>query len=218
MKPVIILTSTVNVNPNKFCMFQTSPNERLHTYLSNVLQWLYKTNLDVILVENSGYIYDELNDEKDKFADRFEVITYNESQLPECKYLLNNDSKGASEIFAINYAFNNSFMIDASSFIIKIAGRFFIPELEDYLLEQVLDNYDCLTQYDRDRCEMIGSHYKNFSYIFNSKLLDEKNEYDGHIENVWKLRTSFYDNILVCKKFIINKTQRGGLDEYLYDI
>jgi hypothetical protein len=218
MNATIILTSTVNVNSNKYCVFQKTKNERLQTYLASVFQWLYKTNFDIILVENSGYIYEELNEEKQKFANRFEVITYNEPELKECEYLINNDSKGASEIFSINYAFSNSKLLKPNSFIIKIAGRFFIPELEDYLLDYDLDSYDCLTQYNRNRCEMVGCNYKNFSHVFNPTLLNENNEYEGHIENIWKYRTSFYDNVLVCRRFAISKTQRGGLDEVLYDV
>ena len=214
----IILTSTVNVNLNKSYLFQTCKNERLETYLKSVLQWLNKTKFNIILVENSGYNFDELNNEKILYKDRFEVITFKESELDEAKYISNNNSKGASEVFAINYAFNHSKIIKKSNFIIKITGRYFIPELEEYISKYDLNNYDCLTQYNRDRCEMVGSHYKNFSVIFNINLINKNNYYDGHIENIWKERTSSYKNILICKKFTIERTQRGGLQQYFNDI
>jgi hypothetical protein len=210
----IILTSTVNINIKK-SIHQKNKDERINTYLRSVLQWLNKTNFNIVLVENSGYNFNELNNEKEIYKDRFEVITFKENELDESKYLKDYNSKGASEIFAINYAFNNSNIIknNKTNFIIKITGRYFINELEDYLLSYNLNEYDCLTQNDRKRCEMVGSHINNFSNIFNIILLDKNNKYEGHIENIWEYRTSQYDKILVCKEFNIEPTKRGGLDE-----
>ena len=211
----IILTSTVNINEKKNSIHQKNKDERINTYLRSVLQWLNKTNFNIVLVENSGYNFNELNNEKEIYKDRFEVITFKENELDEAKYLKDNNSKGASEIFAINYAFNNSNIIknNKTNFIIKITGRYFINELEDYLLSYNLNEYDCLTQNDRKRCEMVGSHINNFSNIFNIMLLDKNNKYEEHIENIWEYRTSQYDKILVCKEFNIEPTKRGGLDQ-----
>jgi len=212
----IILTSTVNINKKKSYLYQIDKNERINTYLKSILQWLNKTNFNIILVENSGYNFDELNYEKDKYKNKFEVISFKETEISDAKYLMNNDSKGASEIFAINYAFKNSKLIkniDKSNFIIKITARYFIPELEQYLSNYNLDEYDCLTQNNRNRCEMVGSHVNNFKDIFNINLLNKNNVYDSLIENIWKYRTSKYNKILICKEFSIESTQRGGLFE-----
>jgi hypothetical protein len=209
----IILTSTVNVNFSKSHIFQKSVNDRLETYLKSILQWLNKTSFNIVLVENSGYTFEELNNEKEVFKERFEVITFKEDELQEAAYLKNNDSKGSSEIFAIDYAFRHSKLVHSSNFIIKITCRYFIPELEEYLVNFKLDDYDCLTQNSRDRCEMVGAHYNNFNFIFNTNVVDEYNKYDYWIERVWKTRTSMCDNILVCKEFKIERTPRGGVEE-----
>jgi hypothetical protein len=209
----IILTTTVNVNLNKSHIFQKDNNVRLNVYLQSILQWLTKTNFNIILVENSGYNYDELNEEKELYKGRFELITFKESELEEASYLKGNDSKGSSEIFAINYAFHNSKIIHTSHFIIKVTGRFFIPGLEEYLSNFDLNEYDSLTQNNRNRCEMVGTHYKNFDFIFNKNVIDNRNVYTYHIENIWRLRTSKCDNNLVCKEFGIEKTARGGVDQ-----
>lgn len=216
----IILTSTVNINKKKISIHQKNKDERINTYLKSVLQWLNKTNFNIVLVENSGYNFNELNNEKEIYKDRFEVITFKENELDETKHIKDSKSKGTSEIFAINYAFNNSNIIknNKTNFIIKITGRYFINELEDYLLSYNLNDYDCLTQNDRKRCEMVGSHINNFSNIFNMALLDENNKYDEHLENIWKYRTSQYDKILVCKEFNIEPTQRGGFDQVFLTI
>jgi len=203
----IILTSTVNVLPHIDCVFQRDVNDRIQTYLRSVLKWLHNTQFNIVLVENTGYKFPELDIYKIQLKDRFEVIVFDEAKLDEAKFIQNDGSKGRHEIFAINYALNNSNILRSSNFIIKITARFFIPEFEDYLNHYRLDKYDCLVQNNRDRCEVVGCHIKNFYDIFNMYINDD------HIENVWKLRTSKYNDILICKTFQIDETQRGGLEE-----
>lgn len=218
MNTTLILTSTVTINQNKCWLYQTDKNDRLQTYLKSVLQWLSKTKFNIILVDNSGYNYDELSVEKELYKDRFEVITFIESELEQAKYLEHDRNKGASEMFSIDYAFNNSNIIKQSNFIIKITARYFIPELENYLCNYDLNKYDCLTQNTRSRCEMVGSHIKYFSHIFNISLIDKNNNYVGHIESLWEERTSACEHILVCDPFQIEATQRGGANHKFFDI
>ena len=214
MNITIILTSTVNVNTKKCFLYQTDKDERINTYLKSVLNWLNKTSFNIILVENSGYNFDELENEKQIYKDRFEVITFIESELSTASYVNNNNnSKGSSEIFAINYAFFNTRLKNKLNFIIKITARFFINDLEKYLSNYDLNQYDCLTQNDRNRCEMVGSHFKNFYIIFNHLLFDNQHKYIGHIESIWKERTMLLKNNLTCPIFDIEPTQRGGVSE-----
>jgi hypothetical protein len=174
-------------------------------------------------VENSGYDFSEkLNIEKELYKNRFEIITFKESELKEAEYLVGNKSKGSSEIFAISYAFNNSKLITPSSFIIKITCRYYITDLEKYLENIDLNKYDCLTQNFRDRCEMVGSHFNNIKYIFNIDYSEFENTHHiknlNHIESIWEYRTNKYKNILICPIFNIEKTQRGGINDYFTNI
>jgi hypothetical protein len=131
---LIILTATVNVDFNKFFLFQTNPEERLLYYNKSIKQWLEKTNLKICVVENSGYIFPELEEYKDRYGSRFEIISYKESDLPlERRVLMGINSKGGSEICAINYAYENSKFKNSVDFIIKVTCRYFIPELERFL-------------------------------------------------------------------------------------
>jgi hypothetical protein len=222
MNATIILTSTVNVNYNIDWLYQTNKNDRLDTYLKAILQWLHNTNFYIILVENSGYIFEELAEELKLYNHRFEIISFKENEIDEAQYLINNKSKGESELFAINYAFDNSLIMQRCkpNFIIKITARYYIPELEEYLNEYDLNKYDCLTQNCRIRCEMIGSHYNNFKNIFNINVdnfrIPEASSL--HIENLYKMRTDIYDNNLHCKCFEIEQTQRGGVNECYIDV
>jgi hypothetical protein len=214
MQPIIILTSTVHVNFKNCCLVQIDKNERLETYMKSIVQWLNKTNFKIILVENSGYTFPELEEEKQKYSDRFEIITFNEEEVPEAKYLQYSNSKGARELFAINYAVRQSKIILEHTFIIKITARFFIPELETYFSSFNFDNFDCLKQNDSLRCEIVGCHVKHFSHVFDPLL----KRLDGWVEREYDFRIAQYRNVLVCKKFQIKKTQRGGGAEFYTDI
>ena len=222
MNTTIILTSTVNVH-NVRCNSHLGSDDRLCVYLKSIKRWLTETRFNIVLVENSGYMFPELDNEKEIFKDRFEVITFKECNVPQSTYLTMLDdkglgSKGNHEIFAINYAIQNSKFIQSTSFLIKITARYFISELEDYLSIYNLNNVDCLTQNDKSRCEMVGCHYKHHSYIFNIYTLDDSLGWDTHIENIWKMRTMKYKKIITCKEFSIDTTIRGSHNEYFNTI
>lgn len=218
MSTTIILTSTVNVNLNKIFLSQIDKNERLNTYMKSIKQWLVNTNFNIVLVENSGYQFEELQEEKEIYKNRFEIISFVEQELEEAQYLKYDNSKGTSELFSINYAFNHSEIIKNSIFIIKITARYYIPGLQEYLLDFDLNNYDCLTQNNRDRCEMVGCHYNNFQHLFNNNFVDEHLYDKYHIESVYRYRQNFCNNILICKIFEIEKTTQCGSEYCFTDI
>lgn len=210
----IILTATITCKDSIVYLIQKDPFERLNSYLKSVKKWLYNTNFNIVLVENSGYTFEELSKEKELFKHRFEVISYIESEEESANYLTNIPSKGASEIYQINYAFYNSTLIHNKksniNFIIKVTGRFFIPELEAYISQYNLNEFQALSQHNRKRCEMVGSHVQSFRYIFHTQLINAKGEYDGHVENIYKERINNCKKKLRCKLFNIEPTQRGG--------
>ena len=148
---------------------------------------------------------DELEKEKILFKHRFEVIVFNEKNVNESIFI--NEGTGIHELFAINYAFNHSILLPSSFFIIKITARFYIPDFEEYLSTYNLTNYDCIVQNDRNRCELVGCKYKYFSHIFSMCINN------NYIESEYKNKTSIYKNILICKLFTIDATQRGGVNQ-----
>ena len=119
MSTTIILTTTVTVQ-DKVYLFQTDKQERAQVYTRKIKQWLYESNFNIVVVENTGYTFEELNEEKEIFKHRFEVISYVESQLEEADFLKGNPYKGASEIFSIEYAYTTSTLCKVADFIIKI--------------------------------------------------------------------------------------------------
>jgi hypothetical protein len=211
----IILTTTVNVTPQT--SFQVDKQDRINTYIKSILKWLKHTNLNIIVVENSGYIFEELKTELDIYRDRFEIITFNEKGANGYEqFQIHLQSKGGLEINSIHYAFNNSKLLKQTKFIIKITGRFFIGNFEKFLNNHDFNKYDCLRQYYKNRCEIIGTHIDNFNTIFDKNLFIKNGVYDYHVENVYDYRFSLFKNTLICPKFSIEPTQRGGLNEIYY--
>ena len=209
----ILLTSTINIQSHKCYLYQTNKEERRNTYLKSILKWLNETDFNIVLVENSGYKFDELKYLLEKHKSRFEIITFCEANMENAKFLENNNSKGSSEIYSINYAYDNSDLLKKATFIIKVTGRYFIPDFQNYLSNFDMNNYDVLTQNDVNKCEIVGCHINHFSDIFNNNLLNEDGIYTGHVEYVYKYRCSLYNNVLHLKVFQIEPTQRGGTPE-----
>jgi hypothetical protein len=204
---MIILTSTVNVNHNKSWLYQRDMNVRLSIYLKAVKEWLEKTNFKICLVENSGYNFDCLNEYAEKYKDRFDIISFDEKE--EAMHLLFNNSKGASEIFSINYAYNKLLKnkkLQNIEYIIKITARFYIPDFYNYLENK---NFLAIRQNNNNRCEMVGCHISMFYNVFDPNI------FHGHVESVYKARIDSItkDKVLNCVVFNIESTQRGGANE-----
>lgn len=228
----IILTSTVNIQ-NKNYIFQRNSKERLETYLKSIRSWLHNTNLKIILIENNGYEFKELQNELIIFKDRFEFISLkDDTNISSIELNLhNNKNKGGNELFSINYAFENSRLVKSSIFIIKITGRYYIPDFENFLNSNTMENYDVLIQNNNDRCEVVGCHINNFKSFFkmniirklcsvninNKKVYVSFKEWDDKLlEETYKNKAKEFSNILICPIFIIDPTPRGG-DTGKYD-
>ena len=214
----IILTTTVNVFSNIDCCVQPDKDERINTYLHAIRQWLEKTKLHIILVENSGYDFPELAAEKARYKHRFEVFSFKEDDLEEAGYLKDRRSKGDHELFAIQYAYKNSKFVNYSLFIIKVTGRYYIPGFEEYLKEVDINNYSVIMQHQIERCEMVGSNHKCFYQLFDLKLLNEDGNYEEMVEKVYKYRISCIKNAHHSRIFDIEPTQRGGVNEIFHNI
>lgn len=225
-KYCILLTSTVYINPKKRFIYDTEADSRLNTYLKSIKQWLDKTNFKIVLIENSGYKYPDLDDYVEKYKDRFEIMSFKEDdiddgifdsvgaqavRLPE-DYLYT--SKGTSEMFAIYYGYLNSKLVQTSEFIVKVTCRYFVQDLESFLLKKNIDDYLVIRQNNSDNCEIVGAHTNHFPDIFMpAHFRNSDGKWHHHIENVYKDRILTkipQDKVLVCDVFQIEPTQQGG--------
>ena len=201
----IILTTTVFVQ-DKLYIFQNNPQERINTYLTSINKWLNNTDFNILVVDNSGYTFPEFEENE-----HFQIISFKENEIPEANYLLQNKSKGASELFAINYAFNNCKFKEKSKYIIKITGRYFIHNFKEYL--ESLNTFDVICQNGMNRCELVGCKKIHFNKLFNISLQQNDGSYCNHIEFLYNERINTFDKILICKQLEIEPTQQGGINE-----
>lgn len=211
-KTCIILTATVTIMPNVWYLLQTDKQQRLDIYLKSIRQWLQNTHFNIILVENSGYTFPELDEEKIQYKDRFEIISYDATTLSEAAYLLNYQHKGGHELFALNYAYNNSILIKSVIFIIKVTCRYFIPTFEEFInnIENV-ENVHILRQNNWLRCEVVGASTSYYTALFSlHNIMD-------HIELLYNQRIQWLnehvitaDQIITCPVFNIEPTMNGG--------
>jgi hypothetical protein len=218
-KVSIILTCSVHCHSKikeRNNIVEDDSLERADIYVKSVKKWLYETSLPIIVVENSGYEFPELEFEKDIFKQRFEMILFNETTLQEAAYLKDNYSKGTHEVFSIYYAKRQSKIIaqSACNFIIKVTGRFYIPEFEKYLKNHDLSKMKALRQNNELSCKIVGSHIDQFSFIFNKRCFyrDEYVKYENdYIEILYKDKIDSLpnENVLKCPIFEIEATLDG---------
>jgi len=203
----ILLTTTVNVNEDIPNMVQKINQERLETYLTSINQWL-KTDLPIVVVENSGYTFPELKDT------RVEVITFNcmESEpFIKFKNFFHLKEKGIYEINSIHHACFHSTQIKNATHLIKITGRYFIPCLES-ILKILPCNTKAVRQRNPKQCEVIGCKKEYINTIFNYKVLNQYNQISDHIEEVYEYRISKLPHVIL-PIMPIPPTKRGGVDE-----
>ena len=207
METLIILTTTIFVQ-DKIYIHQIDPEERINTYLTSINKWLNLTNFNILVVDNSGYTFPEFEENE-----RLQLFSFKENEIPEANYLLDNKSKGASELFAINYSFNHCKFKENSKFIIKVTGRYFIPNFEEYIENVNVNEFDVICQNGMNRCELIGCKKKHFNIVFNVSLQLQNWQYCNHIEFLYTERINIFDKILICKKLYIHPTQQGGINQ-----
>ena len=212
----VILTMTVHVT--KHTAFQVDANARVNAYLKSIRSWLKYTNFIIVVVENSGYKFEELNEVLNSYKDRLEIISFTESQENYSEFQMHLQSKGGLEINSIHHAYNVSKFLKNSSFIIKITGRFFVPGFENFINAIDLKKFDCLKQTFEHRCEIVGANQTHFDMIFNKNLFTANGRYNYHVEDVYAYRFKSCNNVLVCPIFNIEPTQRGGLNEIYYKL
>jgi hypothetical protein len=205
---LIVLTATVYVQ-NKLYIFQKDYQSRIDVYVKSIRQWI-KTGFKIVVIENSGYTFPEI----ERVAN-LEIITYNEMQLPECKHLLENTSKGASELFAINYALKKT-LFKNFDFVIKVTGRYFIPGFEKYLNDFLTESFQVICQNEPNRCEFVGCSKHICFNFFDTSLRLNDGTYCHHIEHLYNERINKFDTIFICNKMFIEPTIHGGIEKVNY--
>jgi len=197
MRPVILLTTTVYVLPSQKSG-QWDPDVRVRVYHEIIQKWLDETKLHIVVVENSGYKFPNLP--KDP---RLEIITYSRENIPPDRrnFLENCKDKGNHELFAIDYALNNSVKLRNCEFFIKVTGRYFVPLLDTMEYEPALQ---AIAQHDPSRCEVLGCRRDMADRLFSFPSRDP------HIEQTYERRINTFKHARRLPLIHIPRTEMGS--------
>ena len=148
----VILTCTVDACVR---VQQRDRRTRLLLYEKSLRYWLEKTNLCVVIVENSGHSFEPLR--KHYGTDRFVCVSLGAKETNAAfRRIRKKGSKGQHELFAIETALRRArHVVDRCKFVVKVTGRYFIPGLEE-ILNRLPEGVDAIRQRDRNRCEVVG--------------------------------------------------------------
>lgn len=211
-KYCIILTSTVKVSDN-IIMLQTSKDERLNMYLESFNKWLKDPDFYIVIVENSGYKFEELNLDND----RHEIVSFTKDSLSkeDQTMLTNTGSKGAHEFYSINYALKNSEIIKAlgpNDFIMKLTGRYYIPDFYQNLNKSIKEETEAFIQGTSSailnlgiRCELLGCRKYISDYLFHFNIHERR-----VAEIIYSARINKIGNVTKLPIMEIPTTITGG--------
>ena len=226
MNITILLTCTCRVQDNITWLVQRNSSLRRDMYVINIKKWLKNTDFNIVVVENSGYKFNELN----KYvSDRFEIISFDYSEIDkdDQKKLKKMRSKGQHEMYSINYAYNKSKIIKKNEYLFKLTGRYFIPNFISILKKHNFKKYNYIVQHDADkislniydgellsigypkRCEMIGCQINMAEKLFGFPLNND------HMEIEMYNRLSNL-SILVLPKMMLDKSTIQGCGHKMY--
>ena len=212
----ILLTTTVKPPKHISWLKQRDSNDRLNMYIKKINKWFNNTNFNIVVIENSGYNFTQYyNNLDNKYKERIEFISYSYDIISneEKEYLDKKEAIGQHELHAINYAYDKSNFIKKSDYIIKITGRYFIPDLERILNNKLNDN-NCIKIIRQsrkwrgwNRCEIVGCHKSVFELLF---LFPAK---DDMVETEYMLRGNNIGNIYELPEMKLDEPTKQGVGE-----
>lgn len=178
MNIVLLMTTTVNIFENVSWLSQKNKQERIKMYGKKIMKWVNKSKFKIVVIENSDYKFKDLIKHTNH---RFEMLSFKYTN--EQKEIMDkHQAKGQHEIFAVQYACNNSKLIKDCDFLIKITGRYFVPNLESILNKELNKNPEIdfirqsLLWRNMNRCEIVGCSKNNINKLFYFPLKNDMME------------------------------------------
>lgn len=189
---LIILTTTINTHSNISYLRQKYRDERTEIYRDSINNWnkFRNKNFEVVVVENSGC---EMG-----LPDGMRLYSLDTSSLKTA-------SKGQHELKSVRYVLDN---IDLSQYdyVVKITGRYFVPELELELRKH--QDFEVICQANPKRCEIIGCRVD---------LIDKVFEYPSsrdHVEDEYYERMKVFKRLFL-PRMLIKPVRNGGYNELI---
>ncbi|MES2458559.1 MAG: hypothetical protein V4594_23600 [Bacteroidota bacterium] len=152
-KPLILLTGCINPMGMTFTKLQ-NPEVRREQYIEAIKFYLTTTDNNIVFVENSGV---DISEEFKELNKRLEIHTFKNNSY-------NKDlGKGYGEMIILDYAFKNSTLVQSTSSICKITGRY-----------RILNIVPILQSYNDADCEIMADLPKRLTYGDSRIFIAEK--------------------------------------------
>lgn len=175
-KNIILLTMCVDTNTNN----NMDKEYRLQLYKDTINKYLKNTNLEIFIIESSN------NKELKKLYENNNRIHIHIFDLKKNQDLIKfNKSSTLYELFSIKEAFK-VFNLKQYNFIIKITGRYYIPNIES-IIKKLNNKNTFYIQYRNLGKMHFGTEilifksnifYNIFKYTLNNNLILEKGIYN----------------------------------------
>lgn len=149
----VLLTTTVYINTTDYMNDYNSPDSRLQLYIDTINDYIKYTNLTIYVVESSNYSFPEF-----KNNPRVKVFTFKTENSIKCNDCSATPYEAESILKAFNY-----FHLKRYNKIIKVTGKYFIPNMET-LIKNIPPDADIFFQNTNEN--MLG---KQNSEIFGCK-------------------------------------------------
>ena len=155
-------------------------NDRKKLYIKQINRWLNETNLQIVVVDSSGYKFTEIKNK------RLTVIDFNIDE----KLSSSSQYEAVSIIYALN-KMEEMNILNNCTHILKVTGRYFLENIEDILnnTEQNLDLY--LQIHRNDDIKIQQTEYYGIKKNLLVPMLEP-------IRNEGLMENNLYDYSLKC--------------------
>ena len=166
--PIVLLTCTVRPPAHITNLKHRDPSSRLQVYNTAIRQWAADPAFRVVVVDNSGF---------QGLARGFptvEAIAYDERTDPDLRvsqpwFQVQDPNKGAHELAAVRTALRRSMTLRTAhpdTWVIKVTGRFFVPDLHRHLATDQAHQAVAVRQHDPNMCQLLGARLRHMDSLF----------------------------------------------------
>jgi len=186
---VLLLTASVNIKGMVLTALKDADTREQH-YIQAIEHYFTKTDIPILVVENTGHDFSAKLPSHILNSDRLEFISYSGNDFPREK------GKGYGELELMNYAMQHSRIIKDDTVIIKVTGRYRVINIGDFVASARNPNFQpCQASYFKGQRKAFSGIFtltRHFMIQYFAKNHDQINDSKGvYFEHV--LADSFLD-------------------------
>ena len=179
---VLLLTASVNISDMVFTELKDAHIREQH-YLEAIGHYYQKTDISIVVVENTGHDFSPELPANMGSSNRIELLSYFGNNFPKER------GKGYGELELMAYAVHHSKLIKQDTVIIKVTGRYRVVNIQDFVSSARNTRYQtCQASYfkgQRKAFSGIFAFTKSFMtdyFMKNHELMnDTKGIYFEHV-------------------------------------